>query len=300
MDVLEQPGESLDSGAADIPAAGHQAGAGDNEDDQSVLVEDLNPEGQTSDPPEELEEVELDGHKFQLPKSAAKRFHDERLMQQDYTRKTQEVADQRKQLASEREQVQRAAQVNEQYLQTRAEVVAIDKQLAQFKDLNWSQLVANAPQEAQLLQIQFQELTQARQQAASNLTRIEQDRALNEQQSFAKQIQDAAAYVQREITGFSSDRDNQIETYLRSRGVDGHAMAQVVARIPEVLVLAHKAELYDALMKKQAPPQKPAQTAKAPTPAAKVNATAPAKKDPSQMTDAEFAAYRKRVSSRKR
>jgi hypothetical protein len=69
-----------------------------------------------------------------------------------------------------------------------------------------------------------------------------------------------------------------------------------VFKQPAVAKLLHKAELYDKLLAKQAPKPQAAPEAK---PALRVGSNAAVKKDPTKMTDKEFAAYRKSVSKRK-
>ena len=98
----EQPAEMLDS-ATDTGAAPQvsEPGAPDSTDDD--LSADLLDEEQATD--DELED-ELEGVKLKGKKDALEKLKAERLMQADYTRKTQEVAEQRKAIEAQRAQVQ--------------------------------------------------------------------------------------------------------------------------------------------------------------------------------------------------
>lgn len=244
------------------------------------------------DPIEEDEEIEIGDKKFALPKSAAERLKSERMMQADYTRKTQEVAETRKAIEAEREQVRQQAAQQQQYIKEVAKVHALDDQLEQYSKLDWNALSDQDPIGAQKLHFQYQALQQQRQQAAEAVAQKQSEHALAEQQTTAKQVQDAEAYVQREITGWTPERAAKVSAFAVAEGVKlDAATAKVLIQNPALLKIMHKAELFDQLAKKQ--------TTKSPTPAAppapvtRVGASrATAAKDPSKMSDAEWLAAR--------
>jgi SET domain-containing protein len=82
---LEQPAETLDSVATTDPVA-------PPETDLEAVDTEL--ETQPTEDPDEEDEIE--GVKLRGKKEALERIKAERLMQADYTRKTQEVAEQRR------------------------------------------------------------------------------------------------------------------------------------------------------------------------------------------------------------
>ena len=90
-------------------------------------------------------EDEVDGVKLRGKKDALEKLKAERLMQADYTRKTQEVAEQRRTFDAEREQFQRAAQTHQQYLREIGQLTGIDERLAQFSQVNWQALTDQDP-----------------------------------------------------------------------------------------------------------------------------------------------------------
>lgn len=290
-DQLEQPAETLDSGADVRPDAAQWRAV--DEEDADPDTDALNNEG--NEPDEEFDDVEVDGKKYQLPKTAAEKLKSERLMHGDYTRKTQELAEQRKQIEAQGQQLQRARQSQQEHLQDMAKVVAIDQQLRQIAELDWNRLIDEDPATAQKLQMNQQRLQQERQAAQAAITKRDQEAALSEQQSFAKRVQDAEAYMQREIQGWSAERSNQLASYAKKDGIDSTALAKALVDVPHLAKYLHKAELYDRLQERQAKGK--ASSAEPPKveakPVPRVGAGAKGTKDPLNMTDTEFAAMRR-------
>ncbi len=241
------------------------------------------------EPVEENEDIDVDGKKYALPKSAAEKLKVERMLHADYTRKTQEVAEHRR-------AVEEQAQTNQKYLMDVAKIVSIDEQLGAYKSLNWDQIINQDPVEALKHQNNVRQLEQARNEAVQQLTQKQQQHALSEQQTFAKQAQEAESYFAREIPGWSAARSDQLMNYGAAEGLPPKAITQFVIHNPALAKILHKAELYDQIQKKQRPATPAPVLVK---PVAKVGQTATARKDPSKMSDTEFAAYRRKFSSRK-
>ncbi len=248
---------------------------------------------------EELAELEVDGKKFQLSKAAVEKLQAERMMHADYTQKTQTAAAERQQLATQREQFTQYQQQHQVYLADYAKVVAIDDQLAQFSKLDWSQIIAEDPQYAMQLNHTKEQLQQSRQAAVQAVSQKQQQFALQTQQETAKQVQDANAYLQSAITGFNKERSDQLFNYGVASGIDGNALTQAILRSPAIGVAIHKAELYDALLKKSAP--KAAAPAAAAKPVPQVSGSAKVGKDifDPNISAKEFAERRRKFSQRK-
>lgn len=288
---LEQPAGMPDSGA-DTPAAGeHQAAPQDDD-----LPEGADPNGQ---PPEEEEEVELGDVKLALPKSVAEKVKAGVLMQQDYTRKTQEVAETRKAVEAEREQLKQTAEQQQKYLHEVAEVVAIDRQLAEYQKLDWQALSDQDPVGAQKLHFQYQALQQQRQAAVQNVTQKQQQALAEQQQNLAKQVQEADAYFKREIPGWSDERSTRLQQFAVEQGLPADKLAMAVIQNPALAKVLHKAELFDQMEKKQR--AKPNTPAPAPAPVTRVGASrATAAKDPEKMSTDEWMAWRNEQLRKKR
>jgi hypothetical protein len=291
-DVMEQPVEQLDSDAASNNAAEDDNEVVSQNDDQGSDVDSQ------EQPAEEDEEIEIGDRKVALPKSLAEQLRKERMFQTDYTQKTQTVAEERKQVAAEREQVKQQSIKAQAYINDVADVRAIEKQLKEIDDMNLAQYVDTDPTGVMKVQEQRRALESKRAELVGKITQTQNDQALSEQQDFAKRVQDAEAYMVREIKGVSPERISAMEKYALSTGMDRKAYASTIINHPQLAVMVHKAELYDTLIKKQAPKPQPAQAAK---PAIRVaGSSASVQKDPSKMSDKEFAQWRSRqISQRK-
>jgi hypothetical protein len=152
-------------------------------------------------PDDEEEEIELDdGLKLKLPKSDAEKLRLAAMRQADYTRKTQELAEARKAFDAERQSL---SQADEQELTARANIALIDRQLAQYAQVNWQQAFDADPFEAQKAFAQYQLLQQGKSQTQSFLERTSRERTERQQQETARRLQEGAAELQRDIPDWS-------------------------------------------------------------------------------------------------
>ncbi len=285
MDELEQSAELPNSDAA-------QTAAAEEHEQQAEQHEQQSDDAASQEQAEEDDEIEVDGKKFVMPKSAAEKLKAERLMHADYTRKTQEVAETRKQIEAEREQVKQAAAQQQQFIKEIAKVHAIDDQLEQYKALDWNKLSDEDPVSAQKLHFQFQALQQQRNQAAEAVAQKQNEHALNEQQATAKQVQEAEAYVQREIQGWTPERGAVVNDYIQAQGVKlDQATAKAIFANPALIKIFDQAEKFGQLLKKQS--AKPSTPAAPPAPVTRVSAArASAKVDPAKMPVDDWMAQR--------
>lgn len=291
-DELEQPGNTQDSAIDDAGGENHnQTGDDPLNQDHS---DDSDSQEQTE---EEEEELEVGGKRIALPKSIAETLKAERLMQADYTRKTQEVAEDRKAAQAEREQVREQAKAQQQYIAEIADLTAVDKQLAELKKIDLSEYVDVDPGGVQRVMLQIQQLESARNEAANKVTQKQQQFALSEQQETAKQFQEAKAYAEREIPNWSDGRDNQLQAYVKSQGIPDGSLGPLVLKHPAVLKMIHKAEMFDRLEKNRANKTAPTPP---PAPVTRVTAAKPAAKSEANMSTKEWMAHREAQLRKKR
>jgi len=277
MSTMEQPGNEQDSDVADQTATEEQE-AVVNQDD----AETTDPDSQEQTGDEEEADIEIDGKTFTMPKNAAEKLKSERMFHADYTRKTQEVAEERRTLAAEREQHQKVIEDTKALNAELVKVAAIDNQLAEYKKLDWQKLAEDDPVMAQKLSLQRQQLEEVRNEAQQVVAQKQEQRALAEQQETAKQLQEAEAYLQQHINGWSQERANQINDYARSSGIAmDPAMARAIIKNPALFVLMDKAQKFDQLAAKQGGKPQPQPAAK---PVTRISSSRPAAKvDPSKM-----------------
>lgn len=235
-----------------------------SEGEEEVVAED------TEAQDEGEEEAEVEEEELETPTYTVKAAGEEKqvtldeLMQgyqlgADYTKKTQEVAEQRKALEAEQAAVQEAKQVRDTYAQR---LQAIEQFLTGNED-SPEDLAAMKENDPIGYAVKVAEATEKKEQLAQ--VKAEQDRLAKQQQ--AEQQQQMAKFVQQEAQKLSqvlpefSDPTkgeqvrNEIRNYGKSVGFTDNELAQVYDS-RHVLVL-HKAMQYDKLQK-----SKPAVTKK--------------------------------------
>jgi hypothetical protein len=236
----------------------------DATEDDVVDADELEAEGEEETEVEE-EELEEEPQRFTVKAAGEeKEVTLDELMQgyqlgADYTKKTQEVAEQRKAVEAEQQAIIEAKQVRDTYAQR---LQAIEQFLTGNED-SQEDLAAMKENDPIGYAVKVAELTEKKEQLAQ--VRAEQQRLAQQQQ--AEQQQEMAKFVQQEATKLSqvlpefSDPTkgeqirNEIRNYGKSIGFTDQELSQVYDS-RHVLTL-HKAMMYDKLQK-----SKPAVTKK--------------------------------------
>lgn len=211
---MEQPDTTvLDSDAA-VPAPEPEAQQGDPEIDEALLDDE-----QQADEDDDVED-DLDGVKLRGKKDAVARLRAERLMQADYTRKMQagkaELATERQLLQAEKAESAARTQMFQSHLNVVAKLVSLDEKIAAFDGVDWDRLTDADPVQAMKLDRQHKNILAQKQQELQNLDVLRQQFALDkqrtqqtQQQGFAKQLEQAAAVLAREVPNWEK-RDQTI------------------------------------------------------------------------------------------
>ena len=197
----------LSTPEASAPTAENEQPSTDEPDDAGG---DLDTQGTDT----EFEEVDYEGKRYSVPKEVK----DALLRQADYTRKTQELAESRKQ--SEETFAQREARIEAERanIGAVAKLTALDERLQQYSHVNWQQLSAEDPVRAQQEFFTFQQLKDARQGFASQIQQHESQRALQEQQETARSMQQANEVLGREIKQWSPEYAKSLREVAKGLG----------------------------------------------------------------------------------
>jgi len=153
------------------------------------------------------DEIEAAGEKYRVPKKLSahlRELEQAGLRQDDYTRKTQSVAEEKRAIESERQQLVAQKQFQQQHVQAVAKVMAIDEQLAKYQALDWNGLTDADPVQAMKLERQMRELQTQRTQIVGGIEQTSQQQAYAQQQATARQRQESVAQLQRDIKGFGT------------------------------------------------------------------------------------------------
>lgn len=201
---------------------------------QGVTEDDLiESDGLEAEP--EMFELDLDGEVHTLPASLRGAF----LRQSDYTRKTQELAEHRRGLESEREAFGREVAEMRGASRDRLRLMALDEQLLEFEQVDWDAFAGEDPRAAQGLWGRYQELGDARDRLAYALSHAKERDELKAARDAADAMAATGAKLREEIEGWSPDVAAKLVEYAQAFGVTLEELAQ--AADPRLWKLLHKA-----------------------------------------------------------
>lgn len=199
-DTTTNPGDGDAMSEVVDALAGENEALDPNTDTQSDEDTDDSDEGQQ--PAEDFEEIEFDGEQFNVPKKLKEAF----LRQSDYTKKTQEVAEQRKAIEAQAQSVQVTQRRQAEFAQDIANLGALNARLDPFNQVqDWPSYIRSGGAQAQADYAEYQALVHQRDQFANGLGQRIQQRQIEEQQETAKQIEQGRAEIAKHIPGYTAD-----------------------------------------------------------------------------------------------
>ncbi len=230
---------TLDQTAPETPAS-------EEVDTDDLNLEGTSPDGSDNENEEiaddEFEEIEHAGKKHKLPKELKPLL----LMQQDYTKKTQEVAEARKALEAERLQ---QADEGKEVAEAKSDLRNADRMIQQYKALDWATLRQNDPDLAQVRFMELQEWKDHRDELNDTVANASEKHALETQQVTAKRTQEAVTELKRDIPNWDTVAPKVAEFAVKVAGFTPHELSEMAdARLGKLL---HRAMLGDQLLAKQ-------------------------------------------------
>lgn len=227
--------------------SGQDAGTDTSSNDDSS--EELDADGNPVEREPQWAEIEIDGKKYKV-EAAAK---DGYLRQSDYTKKTMEVADQRKALEADREGFKAATEAQKAHFQVATKLAGLDDQLGAYKNVDWQALYASNPDQYQQHRINYDALKDQRDAVARDYSQKEQDRIQNEARESDTRVQKVQAEITRLIPEWApgNELDTKLSTYGTSIGLSQKDMGEMVLRNPVFARELNRLRLYDEAAKKQ-------------------------------------------------
>jgi hypothetical protein len=226
---VEQPDIVQDSGAGNPDPASHELTG--NEGDGLL-------ETQQQPDPDEIEE-EFEGLKLRGKKDILEEFKKCRMLHADYTRKTQELAEQRRSFDNEREESKRTRELHTQADAERFQLWSKQERFQQLQQVDFASLRQVNPDLAEQLRDEMTRLPGAIQQLnyalSQKLTQLEQSR----QQDDAKLDRQLAEALQR--AGWTHEKDVQLANFVQAEGLDPNAVKALVRQNPVALRILEKA-----------------------------------------------------------
>lgn len=287
--------ESIDATAQD-GSGGHEAVV--NAEEIVSAPEQGAGQETTTEAPEVAEEIEFDfgGNKLRIPKGTLPDEIAEKLdaftkgTWSDYTRKSQEVAEQRKALQAEAEYVARVKTLSDEGQRAFARGLQLREEVEQLAKVDLRALWQSNPDQARQVSDLLAQKQADFQRAVSKVSEYESQVARAEQESTARREQDGREYVSKTVKGWSDTHAAEAVAYAVKHGVP-EEQARNWARFPREAVWAWKAAQFDKLQAQAKAPPKPAAPPTAPVAAVKGRA-APAAPNPDTMSDDEWLKWR--------
>lgn len=187
--------------------------ASDEGSDEDVSDDADQADEESDDEGDGLEEVEFEGVKARIPAA----FKAALMRERDYTQKTQAVAETRKELEARQAELSQQAEAIQQLSEDRVNLAVVERQLAAFKELDWTKLEEEDPDEANRLFRQQQRLRERRDDLAKTVETKQNELALTRKrdadQAHAKAVEDCVAVLSRDIKGWSPELAGKLETF---------------------------------------------------------------------------------------
>jgi len=222
----------------------------DSQDEELETEEDDEPEDSENEQPKSLK-LKVNGEELDKPIDEVIALAQQGL---DYTKKTQEVAEQRKALEEYAQTVKVQEEVFMQQVQLQqaligdvAQLTAVDKQLAAFNDVNWQELSDNDFVEAQKLFFTYNQLQQQRGQLATELEakaqQIQQQQAAKMQEKIAQ----GKEILAKEIPNWSRETTQELMTFGKEYGFSDDELGTIID--PRHVKVLHDAMQWRKLQK---------------------------------------------------
>lgn len=222
------------------------------EDSEETVDE---PESQDQ-PEDDSEEVEYEGATYKLPKP----LKDALLRQSDYTRKTQDVAKQRKVYEELQQALTQEKQFHGAAFSKAVEASALESQIKRYEGLDWAQLAESDPAEYLKLDRALRALKDqhatARQEAQHAFSTAQQEAAKRQQVQAAK----AHEELSRDIKGWGGELQAKLAESGRGYGFSADELNSILD--PRMVKVLHDAHQWKTLQSGKSELTKKVQAAK--------------------------------------
>ena len=187
----------------------------------------------------------------------------------DYTQKTQQLADQRKQIEQLAQNVQQQYQLQQATIQETSKLYAMDSALQNYQNVNWDAWMDQDPIEASKGWQKFQMLKSQRDETATSIQQAQAKTQYMTQSQLQQQLAEGAKQLASEIKGWSPELATALKTNGLEYGFTDSELDQVYD--PRMVKVLHDAYQWRQLQAKKPEVQKRVSLApKSPKPSGKV------------------------------
>lgn len=235
-------------------------------------------------PEDDVEEVDYEGAKYKVPKPLKEAL----LRHSDYTRKTMELAEQRRALEADKSVIERAKALTAAEIKASVRLDQVGTELAQFQNIDWKVLDPNDP-DVQKAHWRFQQLQGEFGSLKNQLDEHFRVKNTQAQQETAKAREESDRVLTKEIKGWTPEKRQELETFAVNQGIPQEVIPLASASELKILNLAHIGQQF---IERQRAAAKAAAQSKA-QPASEVGGGGGANtSDPSLMSMEQYVAAR--------
>ena len=211
------------------------------ESTEEVAASDETEEPTEAESEDEGEEVEFEGKAYKVPKGIKEAL----LRQADYTKKTQEVAEQRKAVEERAQVLEQREKVSAQTFEKAVEFREVQKQLAQYEKVDWTTLAQEDPARATQLNIAYQLLQREAQTKYGEWKQAEQQSQQLTEQSRQQMLVKAEQELKTRLPNFGPQVAEKIAKAGKEYGITDQELNALID--PRYVHVLHDAMKWRAL-----------------------------------------------------
>lgn len=213
------------------------------------------PQQESDETSPQFEEVEYDGETFQVPPKLKEAI----IHKSDYTKKTQELAELRRNIEFREAQFKQQESSNQfgQFVKDDlSKLQTLDMQIQQYKGLDWATM---SVEDITRFKLQLDNLKDQRAELDTQIRGKYGEFQQQQQKSLQELIEKGKEALKKSIPNWSDQTAREVAEYGRSLGFSADEMASVID--PRQVQVLYKAQQYDKLMSNKAQAAKQAQSA---------------------------------------
>jgi hypothetical protein len=236
----------------------------DSEDEEPEADDEIEEEDSEEEQPVKSIKIKVNGEEIEKPLDEIVALAQQGL---DYTQKTQQVAEQRKELEALQEQIiaqemqlQQGAQLSGELVEDVAKITSLDQQLAQYQNVDWQRLSDSNVVEAQKLFFQYNQLQQERSNVVSQFEAKRQQALSKQQQIITEKVQKGREQLAKEIPNWSPETTQEIVSVGKDYGFTDNELNAIID--PRHVRVLHDAMQWRKLKSKNSVTKKKVASAK--------------------------------------
>jgi len=289
--------------AAEAPEA--EAPEVDTEASDDTLSADTyeNDDG-SGEAPEEDEELDIDGDPVRVPKSLAEKLKARMMMQADYTQKTQALAEQRREIESQRQATQWEAETRSALFNEEAQLLTVRQRLEQFQGINWAALANQDMQQHAVMQAEYTQLKDYHDRLSGHVEGRRHELASYREQSTAIALERAVQHLNtpKADIGWDGKFDAEKRASLTKFGMDvgGFSNEELSATAdPRHIQMLNLARIGYETLRKQNATLKQAKPEAKPVPTVAMGKTRTGPSNPDKLSPEQWVKWRESQLARK-